>query len=56
MELCMEKQCRTVLQTANNVNGSNTLSNLAAGTYTVTVTDDAGCTASNPLQSHLLPR
>ncbi|HEX8515143.1 MAG TPA: gliding motility-associated C-terminal domain-containing protein [Bacteroidia bacterium] len=31
------------LQTTNNVAGSNTLSNLSAGTYTVTVTDNAGC-------------
>ncbi|MBK9524702.1 MAG: PKD domain-containing protein [Bacteroidetes bacterium] len=36
----------TIIQTANNINGSNTVNNLAAGTYTVTVTDDAGCTAS----------
>lgn len=36
----------TVLQSANNVNGSNTLSNLAPGTYSVTVTDDAGCTST----------
>lgn len=36
----------TIIQQATNVNGSNTISNLAAGTYTVTVTDDAGCTSS----------
>ena len=39
----------TIIQTANNVNGSNTINNLAAGTYTVTVTDDAGCTASESI-------
>ncbi len=32
-----------VLQTANNVAGSNTLSNLAAGTYNVLVTDANNC-------------
>lgn len=36
----------TVIQTANNINGSNTLSNLSPGTYSVTVTDDAGCTST----------
>ncbi|MDF2437818.1 MAG: hypothetical protein K0Q95_2194 [Bacteroidota bacterium] len=31
------------LQTTNNIAGSNTLSAIAAGTYTITVTDNAGC-------------
>ena len=34
------------LQTANNVAGSNTLNNLAAGTYNVIVTDANGCLAN----------
>ncbi|MFM7729155.1 MAG: hypothetical protein ACKO7B_20825, partial [Flavobacteriales bacterium] len=45
----------TVIQTSNGINGANSISNLAPGTYSATVTDDAGCisTASvnitNPL-------
>ena len=35
-----------VLQTANNVNGSNTLNGLAAGTYNVLVTDANNCLAN----------
>lgn len=35
-----------VLQTANNVAGSNTLSNVAQGTYNVVVTDANGCLAN----------
>lgn len=33
----------TVIQTANNVAGANTVSNLAQGTYNVVVTDANGC-------------
>lgn len=33
----------TVIQTANNVNGPNTITGLSAGTYTVSVTDGTGC-------------
>jgi len=36
-------QASTVLQTANNVAGANTLSGLAQGTYNVVVTDANGC-------------
>ncbi|HEX5002465.1 MAG TPA: PKD domain-containing protein [Bacteroidia bacterium] len=36
----------TTIQTANNINGSNTLSNLAPGNYTLTVTDNANCISS----------
>ena len=38
-----EDDLGNVLQTDNNLAGVSTLSNLAAGTYTVTVTDDLGC-------------
>lgn len=34
------------LQTTNNITGSDILSGLGAGTYTVTVTDDNGCVSS----------
>jgi hypothetical protein len=34
------------LQTTNNITTSNTLNGLAAGTYTVTITDNNNCTAS----------
>ncbi|MGL5891501.1 MAG: PKD domain-containing protein [Bacteroidia bacterium] len=34
------------IQTANNINGANTVNNLAAGNYTCLVTDANGCTAS----------
>jgi gliding motility-associated-like protein len=34
------------LQTTNNITTSNTLSSLAAGTYTITITDNNSCTAS----------
>lgn len=34
-----------VLQTANNITVPNTLNGLTAGSYTVTVTDNAGCTS-----------
>ncbi|MCW3103477.1 MAG: hypothetical protein JWO09_1917 [Bacteroidetes bacterium] len=34
------------LQTTNNIAGSDILNGLAAGTYTVTVTDNAGCTGT----------
>ncbi|MFN8155479.1 MAG: gliding motility-associated C-terminal domain-containing protein [Bacteroidia bacterium] len=35
-----------VLLTQNNIAGSSTISNLAAGTYTVQVTDNNGCTSN----------
>lgn len=35
-----------ILQTTNNIATSNTLSGLSAGTYTVTITDNNGCTSS----------
>ncbi len=35
------------LQTTNNSTSTDVLNNLAAGTYTITVTDNNGCTASN---------
>jgi gliding motility-associated-like protein len=35
------------LQTTNNIAGPNTLSGIAAGTYTVTITDNNGCTSSS---------
>lgn len=35
------------LQTTNNISVPNTLSGLAAGTYTVSVTDNSGCTSTN---------
>jgi gliding motility-associated-like protein len=34
------------LQTTNNITGPNTVSSLGAGTYTITVTDNSGCTAN----------
>ncbi len=33
------------IQTANNVNGSNTINNLAAGNYSLTCVDNTGCTS-----------
>ena len=36
----------TTLQTNNNVNGTDTLTGLVADTYTVSVTDNNGCTSS----------
>lgn len=51
----------TVIQTSNNIAGANTVNGLAAGTYTVTVTDnDNGCittgsvTITEPTQLQLL--
>jgi len=35
----------TNIQQANNVNGSNTINNLPAGTYTVIIVDNANCAA-----------
>jgi len=37
----------TVVSSTNNVNGANTASNLVAGTYVVTVTDNNNCVSSN---------
>jgi gliding motility-associated-like protein len=37
------------LQTTNNIAGSNSITGLAAGTYTITVTDNAGCTSTSPV-------
>lgn len=34
------------LQTTNNVSGPDVLAGLGAGTYTITITDDNGCTAN----------
>lgn len=39
----------TVLQNTSNVAGSNTINNLAPGTYTVVVTDFAGCVAQQSI-------
>ncbi len=37
----------TVLLTQNNIAGSSSINNLAPGTYTVSVTDNTGCTATS---------
>ena len=39
----------TVIQTANAIAGSNAISGLVAGTYSVTVTDDVGCTSTQSI-------
>jgi len=38
-----EDPSSNVIQTSNNVNGSDTMTGLSPGIYTVTVTDDDGC-------------
>jgi len=36
----------TTIQTANNVNGNNTINNLAPGNYSITAVDNTGCSAT----------
>jgi hypothetical protein len=38
-----EDSSSNIIQTSNNVNGSDNMAGLSPGTYTVTVTDDDGC-------------
>jgi hypothetical protein len=38
-----EDPSSNIIQTSNNVNGSDNMAGLSPGTYTVTVTDDDGC-------------